>query len=153
MNVKKAARTVIVDEQGRFAILEVRDSEYYKIPGGGIEEGEDERAAAIREALEESGCTVELLDELEPHSFTETHPEFGVTKHTSVCFVARLVSRGDTAFDAWEQSRNFKLHWWDYDTALTHFLGATPQSFFGKEINRRDMNYLIEAKAVLDRNR
>ena len=59
METKNAARTVIVDENNQIALINVRDGEYYKIPGGGIEEGESEEMAAKREALEESGCAVE----------------------------------------------------------------------------------------------
>lgn len=148
---KRAARTVIVDNAGLFAILEVGDGDYYKIPGGGIEEGESIEQAAAREAREEAGVEVELLGRLSDHAFHEQHPEKGHIVHHSVCFLAKMVGpQQATSFDDWEQSLRFKLHWWDFDTATAHFKAATPTTFFGEQINPRDYAYLLEGKRLLD---
>ena len=53
---------VIILDNDRIALIErVRDGRtYYVFPGGTMEEGETEQAAAIREAYEELGVSVEL---------------------------------------------------------------------------------------------
>lgn len=40
MNTRNAARTVIINEEGLVALIEAKGGIYYKIPGGGIEDGE-----------------------------------------------------------------------------------------------------------------
>jgi 8-oxo-dGTP diphosphatase len=86
MNVRNAARTVIVDKGNNLiALINVRDGEYYKIPGGGVDDGETEESAAIREAMEESGCKIEIIDKIGEHQFVDDNK----TIHRSVCFFGK----------------------------------------------------------------
>lgn len=42
---------------------------YFTIPGGGVEEGEDFKKAAIRETKEETCCDIEIIKELEVEDY------------------------------------------------------------------------------------
>ena len=42
---------------------------YFTIPGGGVEDDETYREAAIRETLEETCCNIEIIDTLEVENF------------------------------------------------------------------------------------
>jgi 8-oxo-dGTP diphosphatase len=55
---------VVIVENGRVALIErVRDRHtYFKFPGGRVEDGESPQQAAVREAHEELGVSVELGD-------------------------------------------------------------------------------------------
>jgi 8-oxo-dGTP diphosphatase len=55
---------VVIVENGRVALIErVRDGRtYFVFPGGGVEAGESPQQAAVREAHEELGVSVELGD-------------------------------------------------------------------------------------------
>jgi 8-oxo-dGTP diphosphatase len=55
---------VVIVEKGRVALIErVRDRRtYFKFPGGRVESGEGPQQAAVREAHEELGVSVELGD-------------------------------------------------------------------------------------------
>jgi 8-oxo-dGTP diphosphatase len=55
---------VVIVENGRVALIErVRDLHtYFVFPGGGVESGESPQQAAVREAYEELGVSVELGD-------------------------------------------------------------------------------------------
>ena len=55
---------VVIVENRRVALIErVRDGHtYFKFPGGGVEHGESPQQAAMREAHEELGVSVELGD-------------------------------------------------------------------------------------------
>ncbi len=53
-----AVRAVIFDRDGNVAMLAVTRDGYHKLPGGGVEEGEDLHEALARECLEEVGCTI-----------------------------------------------------------------------------------------------
>ena len=106
---RHAARVVLLDEIGQVAIIYVTKSNYYKIPGGGVEEGEDFEAAALRETVEESGCNCEIIQTL---GEIETDlPDWNL-HDISHGFIARVVGeKSETNFDDYEQTRGFSLEW------------------------------------------
>lgn len=62
---RRSARVVALSPQGRVLLLEGGDPDrphvrIWHAPGGGVEPGEDDRAAAAREYAEETGHEVEL---------------------------------------------------------------------------------------------
>ena len=54
---RNSARSVII-EGGKIAMIHSLKYDYYKFPGGGIEEGEEPVEAMIRETREEAGLIV-----------------------------------------------------------------------------------------------
>ncbi len=150
MITKRAARAVIVDGNKLLALISVRDGEYYKIPGGGIEEGESEETAARREAREEAGCEINILREIGRQEFRDNNPDFGETLHQSVCFLAEKVGvDNEVNFDDWERSNRMKLIWVDFPEAIRLFSKVTTNDFFGREISKRDYAFVLRAKEVL----
>ena len=150
MNIKKASRTVIVDENNFIALIDVRDGEYYKIPGGGIEAGETEEDAAKREALEEAGCEISIIKKIGEQQFADHSQKYGDTIHHSVCFLARKIGeKKDTNFDEWERSNNMKLIWVSFPQAIELFSKVNTPDFFGSEINQRDFGFVLKAKEML----
>ena len=67
---RRRARVVVV-EDGRVALIKrVRDgTTYYIFPGGGIEDGETPEQAAVREAYEELGVHVRIVELLHEEEF------------------------------------------------------------------------------------
>ena len=55
--VRNSARSVIL-QGGKIAMIHSLQYDYYKFPGGGIEDGEDPVEAMIRETREEAGLVV-----------------------------------------------------------------------------------------------
>ncbi|ODS06165.1 8-oxo-dGTP diphosphatase [Bacillus velezensis] len=71
---------VIIQNDGRDILLVKRkDVPLWDLPGGGIEEGETPEAAAVREAFEETGYNVTILQksgEYERPAFEDTQHVF-----------------------------------------------------------------------------
>lgn len=62
-------RLLLVDPQSRVLLIHERiedGSTHWLTPGGGVEDGEHPRAAAVREAYEETGLVVALAPDAEP---------------------------------------------------------------------------------------
>ena len=58
---RTAVRTILLDNNNNIAILHKKSKNEYKLIGGGVDDGENLEEALKREALEESGCTINIL--------------------------------------------------------------------------------------------
>lgn len=149
LKIKRAARTVILDNQGKIAIINVRNGEYFKIPGGGIEMNETPEEAVKREALEEAGAQIEIIEKLGEQKFQDPYAEF---IHHSVCFLSNKIGAGkNPEFDNWEKNNNLKLSWINFDEAIKLFQSSATKDPMGKEINKRDYEFLLLAIKKLDK--
>lgn len=140
---RKAARAVVFDEENRIGLLNVMSKGYYKLPGGGIEEGEDIKIALDRECEEELGVQVEVIKEI--GSIIEYRAQFKLHQ-TSYCFLART-SSGKNApnFTDEEKSSGFEIFWVEPKEALRLLnLKKTPD-YEGKFIEERDSYFLDKA--------
>jgi ADP-ribose pyrophosphatase YjhB (NUDIX family) len=139
-----AVRAVIIDEDLNTPILNVKNGEYYKIPGGTIEEGEDVERALEREIREEAGCKIEVIKKIGTHQFDVG--EKNKTYH-STCYLAKLIGeKNEAEFDEWEKSRNFVLVWMNIDKAIDLFENTHPRDLYEIIIHGRDLNFLKIAR-------
>ena len=65
--MRLSAKAFLVDDGGRLLLLDCTDParpgvRWWELPGGGVEPGEDEVDALVREVREETGFTVEPVD-------------------------------------------------------------------------------------------
>jgi len=64
-SVRPSARAVLMDGSSCIALMHVVSDNYYKLPGGGVDEGEDTETGLKRELLEEVGASeVEVISEI-----------------------------------------------------------------------------------------
>ena len=152
IKTRRAARTVIFDESSnKIAILEVKGGSYHKIPGGGIEGEESPEEAALREAIEEGACNVEILAKLGEIKFES--PEFGGQINHSVCFLARkLNDLKTTDFTEEEKANEFKLLWLSLDEAIVLFKNVKSKIPIELNMNNRDLKFILLAKKYLSNN-
>ena len=59
--LRLGARGIVIREDGKIAIFNKSNKNEYKLPGGGLEGEEEPEEAFKREALEETGCEVEII--------------------------------------------------------------------------------------------
>ena len=121
-HVRNSARSIVIKD-GKIAMVHSGKYDYYKFPGGGIEEGEDPIEAMIRETREESGMVV----------LPETVKEYGMVhriqrsdKDKTECFVQdnyyyicdvedKIASQD---LDAYESKEDYSLEYVDPETAI-----------------------------------
>lgn len=140
---RKAARAVVFDKEGKIGLLHVTSKNYYKFPGGGIEEGEDIKIALDRECEEELGVQVEVLEET--GSIVEYRAQFKLHQ-TSYCFLAKTSSNKNAPnFTDEEKLSGFEIVWVEPKEALCLLNLKQTSDYEGKFIEERDFCFLNEA--------
>lgn len=86
--LRLGARGIIVREDGKIAVFNKSNKNEYKLPGGGLEGEETPEEAFKREALEETGCEVEIIESL---GTTEEHKSLNNFKQISYVFVGKVL--------------------------------------------------------------
>ncbi len=136
--VREAARGVVVDEEGKVGVLHVSKNNYYKLAGGGIDEGEDKVEAFKRECLEELGSNVEVVGEL---GEVEEWRKIFLLKQISYCYIGKIIGeKGVPNFTESELENGFEIVWLEPKEALEKIQNAIPSNFEGAEyIKKRDV--------------
>lgn len=147
--IRNASRAVLFDKNNKIALLRVSKWAYYKLPGGGIDEGESKEEALNRECLEETGCKIKIIEEI--GQIIEHRGKWNILQ-TSYCYVAKVL--GDKGFPNFEQGElddGFELIWVGIDEALNLVKSSKPDdgTYDGKFIVRRDATILLEAKKLI----
>ena len=133
---RKAARAVVFDNENKVGLLDVSSKNYYKLPGGGIEEGEDIKIALDRECEEELGVQVEVLKEI--GSIIEYRAQFKLHQ-TSYCFLAKISSdKNAPNFTDEEKTSGFEIVWVGPKEALRLLNLKQTSDYEGGFIEERD---------------
>lgn len=146
---KYATRTVLLDEDGKVAVINVTKHGYYKIPGGGVEDGEEIEIAARREVMEEAGCDCTVIGEL---GRLETEiPVWGMLD-ISDGFIARVVGEKlQPKYEEWENERGFQVEWFE---SLDLAIATIEQNAVAEPgmdvLQGRDLMFLKMAQASMD---
>lgn len=105
---RPGAYVVIQNESAQILALEVNG--HIHLPGGGIDEGETPEAAAIREALEEAGCTIDNIEYLgKANQYFPSSP-LGPLNKLGIFFKAQLLS-----IDVTQAEIGHQVVWLDLD--------------------------------------
>ncbi|MES3031710.1 MAG: NUDIX domain-containing protein [Patescibacteria group bacterium] len=146
--VRESVRAIVVDEEGKIALLHVVKENYFKWPGGGIEGAEDKMTALNRECDEEIACDIEVFGEI--GSIVEYRTIFNL-KQISYCYLAKVKKKkGVPTFTDFEKEKGFKNVWLNYEEAMNSLINSQATSVEGRSyIVPRDTILLKEAKNYL----
>ena len=143
---RRASRAVVFDVDGNVALMHATKKHYHKLPGGGIEPGEDIETALRRELMEEIGCSVKNLREL---GIIEEYRNKFALHQISYCFLADLDGqKGVPHLEGGEIADGFAPVWLSLEDAIKTVKDEAPvEDYEGKFIQLRDVIFLREALA------
>ncbi len=141
--VREAARGIVLDDDGKVGVLHVSKNNYYKLAGGGIDEGEDKITAFKRECLEELGCEVQVVGEL--GMVEEWRKVFSLHQY-SYCYIGKVVGeKGMPNFTERELENGFEIVWLLPEEALEKLQNSVALNIEGEQyIKPRDVAIMKE---------
>lgn len=143
---REAARAILFDENNLTPLLYVSKHNYHKLPGGWVEEGENQKTALLRECLEEVGCTVEIKWEVwKIVEFRARHE----LKQISYCYWGNITSVWLPTFTEKEKEQWFVIIRVGLDEAISMLKNDEPTNYEWKFIQQRDISFLKQCKKLL----
>ncbi|GBF75001.1 NUDIX hydrolase [Paenibacillus sp. 598K] len=112
------SRGVLIDDEMNVAMMHLSKNDLYKLPGGGINEGENIREAFLREIQEETGYEAEIIYEL---GYIEEHKNRNDFMQFSYCFIAIVTSKATPShlnLTENEMQLCMSVKWMTFDKAL-----------------------------------
>lgn len=143
---REAVRAIIFDENNLIPIIYVSKYNYHKIPGGGIDKGENKEIALAREIKEECGCLAKITIEVGKINEFRSKDNF---YQTSYCYLGNIISKGKVEFTQEEIEKGFQLLWTTLDNAIEIFKTDKPIGYHNSFMSSRDFTFLMKAKEIL----
>lgn len=138
--IRTAVRAIVLDKDGYIALLHASKNTYYKLPGGGVEKGEDFEEALRRECREEIGCEIEITGEL---GLIVEYRKEGALKQTSYCYRAKVIGeKGHPDLTQDEIDEGFEIAWLPPEEAIQKLISSQPQRYGGDYMVARDLAFL-----------
>jgi 8-oxo-dGTP pyrophosphatase MutT (NUDIX family) len=150
---RHAARGIVVKDENILLLYTERYHDY-SLPGGGIDEGEDEIAGLIRELSEETGAqgvrNVEAFaryDEYRPW-YKADADIIHMISHCYVCEIDEVL--GETAYESHEVNNGMKPLWMNIHEAIAHneeIIASSPKK--GLSIERETFMLKVIAEELV----
>ena len=142
--LREAARAIVMDDEGKIALLHAVKHNYYKLPGGGIEADEDQVKGLKRECREEIGSDIEIIGQI---GKTLEYWRLTNTKQISYCYLAKLKGKKEASdFTKGEIEDGFEAVWFTYEDARRTMAETFPTNLEGRAyIVPRDTAFLEQA--------
>lgn len=146
---REAARAIVFNAEGQVAIINVANQDCYKLPGGGINKGEQREEALKRECLEEIGCDIEITGEV-GETYEIRSGEFKL-KQKSYSYFAQVVGEvGKNKLDDYEIEDGMSIVWVPLAQALELVKNSKTEHYGYKFMVMRDSLLLEEARNLLE---
>lgn len=139
---RKTARAIVINEDGKYAVLYAKKHNLYSLPGGGIEEDEDEVSALIREIDEETGCTCDEIQQLGIVSENRYHQDYTTM---SYYFVVHTKNKNhELHLTEAEENDGMSLMWCSLEEVIHFIKDVEHETNQRKFLQARDVAALVE---------
>ena len=146
---QKKARAILMNHEGKYAVMYEKKADIYALPGGGIDAGEEAVTALKREILEETGCT---CDTVEPLGIVYENRYHADVTRISYFFVARTnTKKAVQHLTDEEQSLETLLKWCSLDELIHLLREPQHQSKQKKFLQARDLAALASYMSTLQK--
>lgn len=143
--IRYGARGIILNDNGELAIFNKANKNEYKLPGGGIDEGESPEDAFKREILEETGCEIEILKEL---GTIEENKSLDNFKQISYLFVGHVIKNNEFLnLTEKEKAEGARLIWVNENKALEFIINCF------SELKESEYENLYHSKFIVMRDK
>lgn len=153
--VRHCARAVVFDKNGKVGITHLlveKDTfggrNYYELPGGGVQTGENPREAAIREMSEELGVNASVIAEL---GVVHDYYNLIKTENYSHYFIMKVEGYTHQQLEESEKKLIDRIEWKDLDELIDIFENYQLPGV-GLLVKRRELPILKLAKAYVDKH-
>ena len=148
MDLRRAARAVILNDKGEVVLMHVTRHGYHKLPGGGAEDDEEIEDGLKREVLEEAGAKIEVGEKL---GVVLEHRNKWQFKNESHCFLAKAIGKpARPQLTESEEERGFEPIWVPLEEAIGLVENDNCDLYEPKFVKPRDLAFLKKAKEVLN---
>ncbi|NOU88199.1 NUDIX domain-containing protein [Paenibacillus sp. LMG 31460] len=144
------SRGVLLDSMLNVAMMYMSKTNLYKLPGGGVDEGENTEDAFLREIKEETGYEAEIIHEL---GYIEEHKKINDFMQISYCYIAKAHnSVSDTMLSESEMQLGMVVKWMTLDKALEmiNYSVLNNDDYSTKFMILRDKTILEKAVKILN---
>ncbi len=140
--LRKSARAILLNEKGEMSTQYLKTYSYHKLPGGGVNQGENIEDALKREVLEEVGCKCEIV---RPLGVTIEYRNKYKLIQISYGFVAKAIGDiGKRQLEAGEIEEGHETLWMQPIEVLEKMKNDTPGKFEGHFILEREKAFIEE---------
>jgi ADP-ribose pyrophosphatase YjhB (NUDIX family) len=144
---RTAVRAVIFNSKGEVGLLHSTTSNYYSLPGGGVNNDEEIVDALKREADEEVGCKIKNIREF---CSVEEFRNQSRIHQVSHCFIADLDGEvGESHPEKNEELLGFEICFFDMENALSIMKSEASPVYHANYEIKRNLEVLIEARKFL----
>ena len=134
---RQASRAVLCNAKGEIAVMNFSQDGSYKLPGGGIDDGETPEDALYREILEETGYTISRFNEL--GIVKESRYYCGMSQ-VSYAFIAEVDEFIGTNLTDEEAARGMNVQWFNsVESAIDAIENGAESDGNGGEIGSKMM--------------